>query len=118
MKQVIYLFPARVVVQLLNNPITQGFSQELHERCAWRNSIRIPGLLVLLVFTYSFAHRCVQTFDIENNWEIKEKLAHIPIRPPILCELPLSPVPPARCEIDASVADSSSHEEQRHLKGC
>jgi hypothetical protein len=57
-------------------------------------------------------------FNIENSWEIKEQLTHIPIWRQTLCELSLCPAPPARYGIDVSAADSSLHEEQHHLGEC
>lgn len=36
---VTYLFPTRVVIQLLDNPIPQRLGQKLHERRAWCNSV-------------------------------------------------------------------------------
>ena len=38
-KCVTHLFPTRVVIQLLDNPIPQRLGQELHERRAWCNSV-------------------------------------------------------------------------------
>lgn len=36
---VTHLFPTRVVIQLLDNPIPQRLGQKFHERCAWCNGV-------------------------------------------------------------------------------
>lgn len=59
-KCVTHLLPTRVAVQLLDDPISQRLGQKLHERRAWRNGIRIPGLPVFFFFTYSLPHRWSQ----------------------------------------------------------
>jgi len=113
---VTHLLPTRVVVQLLDHPIPQRLGQKLHERCAWCDGIRIPRLLVLLVFAYSLPHGCADISIAATQGETVG-LTHIPILQRTLCVLPLSHEPPARYGNDVSAAGSSLHEEQHRLVG-
>jgi hypothetical protein len=66
-KMCTYLLPTRVAVQLLDNPIPQRLGQKLHEWRPWRDGIRIPCLLVFIIFANSLPHRWEQIVNVATG---------------------------------------------------